>query len=181
LELVSVESGVQVPATYIPDFPIYPPETSWMREPRTDFPAITLVEADHRRVVYLAADLDRRLALYNLPDHGRLLANLVRWAAHDRFPLTVAGPGLIDCHLYRQPGRLILHLINLTNCAAWRAPVYELIPVGPLEVDVRLPKGVRARRVTGLVSGKTLTSESGDEWLRCRVESVLDHEVLVLE
>ena len=27
----------------------------------------------------------------NLPDHGNLLANLVRWAAHDNIPLTVDG------------------------------------------------------------------------------------------
>ena len=32
-----------------------------------------------------------------------------------RFPLAVHGPGLVDCHLYRQHKRLILHLVNLTN------------------------------------------------------------------
>jgi len=35
---------------------------------------------------------------------------VVRWTAADRIPLDVRGPGSIDCHLYRQPGRLILHL-----------------------------------------------------------------------
>ena len=38
----------------------------------------------------------------NLPDHGNLLANLVPLAGGD-IPLAVEGPGLIDCHLYRQP------------------------------------------------------------------------------
>jgi hypothetical protein len=61
-----------------------------------------------------------------------LLANLVRWAAASRIPLEVRGAGLIDCHLYRQPGRVILHLVNLTNAGAWRSPVDELIPVGSL-------------------------------------------------
>ena len=41
LPLVSLDKNVEVLATFIPDFPIYPPETSWMREPRTDIPAIT--------------------------------------------------------------------------------------------------------------------------------------------
>lgn len=45
LPLVSVDGDVEVLATFIPDFPIYPPETSWMREPRTDLPAITVKEA----------------------------------------------------------------------------------------------------------------------------------------
>lgn len=67
------------------------------------------------RVAYLAVDIDRRYAHTNLPDHGNLLANIVRWAVGDRIGLEVHGPGLIDCHLYRQSGRLILHLVNLTN------------------------------------------------------------------
>jgi hypothetical protein len=64
--------------------------------------------------VDMPADIDRRFAKDNLPDHARLLENLVRWAADGAIPLEVAGPGLIDCHLYRQPGRMILHLVNLT-------------------------------------------------------------------
>lgn len=36
LEPLRVDSGAQVLATFIPSFPIYPPETSWMREPKTD-------------------------------------------------------------------------------------------------------------------------------------------------
>src|SRR5438876_990471 len=88
--------------------------------------------AGHGRVAFLPADLDRRFARDNLPDHGDLLANLIRWAARDHIPLSVEGAGLVDCHLYRQPGRLILHLVNLTSAGAWRQPVHELIPVGPL-------------------------------------------------
>jgi len=34
--------------------------------------------------------------------------------------LSVEGPGPIDCHLYQQPGRLILHLVNLTGAGAAR-------------------------------------------------------------
>ncbi len=41
LPVVTVDPDVEVLATYIPDFPIYPPETSWMRQPKTDIPAIT--------------------------------------------------------------------------------------------------------------------------------------------
>ena len=44
-----------------------------------------------------------------------MLANLVRWASGDRLPLSVEGPGLIDCHLYRQQDRLILHTIRALN------------------------------------------------------------------
>ncbi len=65
----------------------------------------------------MPADIDRRYERQHLPDHGDLLANIVRWAAADAIPIEVRGPGLIDCHLYTQAGRFILHLVNLTNSA----------------------------------------------------------------
>ena len=124
-----------VPLTFVPAFPAFPPETAWMRQPSTDIPGLVL----NGRNAYLAADLDRRYARNNLPDHANLLENLVRWAAGDRIELEVQGPGLIDCHLYRQPGRLILHVVNLTNEGTWRGPLDELIPVGPHEVRIKIP------------------------------------------
>jgi hypothetical protein len=127
----------------------------------------------------MPADIDRRYAREHLPDHGDLLANVIRWASADSLPLTVEGPGLIDCHLYRQQDRIILHLVNLTSAGTWRAPVEELIPVGPLKVKVRLPeKNSKAARL--LVSGATsrMTLERGMAVIT--VPSITDHEVIVI-
>src|SRR4029453_4509166 len=120
-------------------FPTYPPETSWMREPKTDIPGLILSEHGTSRVAYMPADVDRRYARGHLPDHARLIANVVRWAASDRIPLTVDGTGLIDCHLYEQPGRLVLHIVNLTSEATCRGPVDELIRVRPFKGGVTAP------------------------------------------
>ena len=153
-----------------------------MREPRTDVPGLIVHTARGRgRVAYLPADLDRRYARDGLPDHGTLLANLVRWASGDTLPLTVRGPGLIDCHLYRQPNRLILHLVNLTSAGAWRGPVDELVPVGPLRVEVRIPEGVRVSKMKLLASQQQppLKLEKGAAVLQ--LPSLLDHEVIVWE
>lgn len=183
LEPLQVDATARVLATFVPSFPGFPPETSWMREPVTDIPALVLNERPGAgRVAYLVADLDRRYARDNLPDHGALLANLVRWAARDTLPLRVEGAGLIDCHLYRQENRLILHLVNLTSAGTWRAPVEELIPVGPLRVSVRASAGglsASVRTAHRLVAGgeTALTREGG--WLHLTLDSVLDHEVLV--
>ena len=132
------------------------------------------------RIVYLPADLDRRYGRDNLPDHGNLLANIFRWAAAGRIPFEVKGPGLIDCHLYRQPGRLILHLVNLTNEGAWRAPLDETIPVGPIEVRVKLPDDVRGRAAQYLVSGAKPAVAVRQGWATFEVKSVAEHEVVVL-
>lgn len=181
LEPMRMDADVIVPLTFIPPFPIYPPETAWMRQPKTDIPALALRTADGSRVAYLPADLDRRYANENLPDHADLLGNLIRWAARGRIPLELRGAGLIDCHLYRQPGRVILHLVNLTNAGAWRGPVDELTPVGPLQVRVQMPPEVRGHRGECLVAGRRIAVAVRGNWAEFDVRSVLDHEVVAIE
>ena len=180
LEPMRTDPGATVPLTFIPAFPVYPPETSWMREPQTDIPGLVLRTRGAAHIAYLPADLDRRYGRDNLPDHGNLLANLFRWAAAGRLPLEVKGPGLIDCHLYRQPGRLILHLVNLTNEGTWRAPLDEIIPVGPLEVRVKLPEDVRGHAPQLLVSAAKPTVAVRQGWATFELKSLADHEVVVV-
>ena len=184
-ELPDVEPvrGTTVLLTLVPESPTMPPENSWNRVPRSEIPGLVIREQNGARIAFLPADIDRRYAHGNIPDHGDLLANLVHWAAKDSIPLVVQGPGLIDCHLYRQQDRLILHLVNLTSAGTWRAPVEELIPVGPLTVRVKLPEGVSGKqRLLLTVSGATGTPilRQG-RWAQFEVKSVLDHEVAVLE
>jgi hypothetical protein len=181
LQPLTVAPGATVLATFIPSFPTYPPETAWMRTPKTDIPGIVVNEANGRRCVYFAADIDKQFANTYFPDHGDVLANAVRWAAGDSIPLEVTGPGLIDCELYQQPGRLILHLVNVTSEGTWRAPVHELIRVGPLNIRIKPPAGMQIRSVKPLVSQSNPTLATRDGWTTLELAGVLDHEVLVLE
>jgi hypothetical protein len=153
-----------------------------MRESRTNIPGLVLnTNAAGGRIAFLPADLDRRFARDNLPDHGRLLANLVRWTVRGSVPLEVKGPGLIDCHLYRQPQRLIIHLVNLTNTGTWRQPADELIPVGPIRVSVKLPQGMRGQHGRLLVAGQKAPAVKSAGWFCFEIKSILDHEVVVLD
>ena len=182
LEPLTVDPSAQVLLTFVPPRPATPPEAIWSQHDHTDLPGLIVNEhPGFGRVAYLAADLDRRYARTNTADFGRLLANLVRWAARDDIPLTVEGPGVIDTHLYRQPGRAIVHLVNLTNANTWRGPVEELIPVGPLKIGVRLPAGLRGRNLRLLVSDEKPALVAADGWARFELRSILDHEVAVIE
>jgi hypothetical protein len=178
---LTVDAGAVVPLTFVPAFPTYPPETAWMRQPKTSIAGLVLSQHGKGRVAYMPADIDRRYALEHLPDHAALLANNVRRASSDTQPLTVRGTGLIDCHLYEQRGRMILHLVNLTSEAAWRAPVDELIRVGPFDVSVRVPRTTRRSSARLLVSGRPVrvTIEGGRATFS--VESILDHEVIAID
>jgi hypothetical protein len=181
LDGLQVIQGAKVLLTFVPAFPVYPPETAWMREPKTDVPGLILNTAPSgARIAFLRADVDRRFARDNLPDHGDLLANLVRWTDRQRIPLAVEGAGLIDCHLYQQPGKVILHLVNLTSAGTWRQPIHELIPIGPIQVRLRLPQGVKPSPARLLVASQKPSVVPEGDWVRVRLDSILDHEVLVI-
>jgi hypothetical protein len=181
LQPLRVDAGAATLLSLVPEFPVYPPETAWMRESDSGSPGLVVSEAaGGGRVAYLAADLDRRYLRELMPDHANLLANLVRWAAKDSIPLHVEGAGLMDCHLYSQTGRAILHLVNLTSTATWRAPIDELIPVGPFHVKVKLPPGVGGRTARLLVAGGTTPISIAGGWAELQIKSVLDHEVVLL-
>jgi len=181
LEPLHVETDAEVLMTFIPQFPVYPPETAWMREPKTNIPGIVInTKTNGSRIAFIPADLDRQFGRFNLPDHGDLLKNIVHWVAKDNLPLVVNGAGLVDCHLYSQSNRLVLHIVNLTSAATWRQPLDELIAIGPLKVRVRLPGGIEGKHVQLLVSNQTIAAKTSKDWADFEIRSILDHEVAVI-
>ena len=181
LQEVTPDDKAVVPMTFVPHSPTHPPETSWMRTPRTDIAALVLHEqaAGRGRVAYLPGDVDRSFGRDNLPDQGNLLANLIRWTAADSIPLRVEGSGLLDCHLYHQPGRFVLHVLNLTSAGSWRSPLHESVRIGPFKVSVEV-KGANATAVHLLVSGETRPVAVRDGWATFEIKSIRDHEVVVI-
>ncbi|MEP7110714.1 MAG: alpha-amylase family protein [Ferruginibacter sp.] len=181
LTVLRTEAHVEIPLTFIPEFPVYPPETAWMRIPKTDIPGLILnTRANKSRIAFLPADIDRQFGNYNLPDHGNLLANIIRWAVKDNIPLKAKGAGLVDYHLYSQPGRLVLHIVNLTSAGTWRQPVHELISIGPLQVQVKLPGDAKGNSLRTLVTDQKILATVVDGWCHFEIKSVLDHEVVVI-
>ena len=181
LENLKVDSGAEVVLTFIPEFPIYPPETAWMREPKTEIPGLILnTLPSGARIAFMPADIDRQYARYNLPDHGKLLENAVRWASKDSVPLKVESVGLIDCNLYHQPNRLILHVVNLTSAGTWRQPTEEFIPVGPVKIAIKLSDNVQGKKLKLLVSEEDISGEIKDGWVNFTIPSVTDHEVVLV-
>lgn len=142
VEGVIARQNTSVLATYVPPFPIYPPEFSWMRESHTDIPTILAQDKPSQgRIVYFAADISSVYGRWRIPDHGDLLANAVQWCVHDQLPLRVEGPGYLDCHLYQKDDSLILHIINLSGRSAWPGYAEQDLPIGPLQVTLELPTG----------------------------------------
>ena len=140
------------PVTLIPSYPDLPMEHVFPRVEKTDERQVYLREQGTSRIVYFPGDLDRTFWEVLAPDHGRLLANAVQWAANETSPVTVGGPGLFDVTAWRQKDSLTVHLVNLTNAMAMKGPVREFMAVGPMTVTIRLPAGARTRGVRLLVA-----------------------------
>ena len=160
----------------MPSFPSHPPEFSWPAVERTALPGLYLNEGRDGggRVAYLPFDLDRSFGRWSQPDHGQLLAALVRWTLNAPLPVEVHGPGIVDVHLWTQPGRAILHLVNLTTPSYDRPPAHDLVAVGPYRVTLA---GVPATTAGLLVAGTTVPVVGSS----FELPSILDHEVISLE
>jgi Hypothetical glycosyl hydrolase 6 len=184
LPVVKVDDDVEVLATFVPDFPIFPPETSWMRQPYTDLPAMIVREASSgAKLIWLVADLDRCFARDENAEHALLIANAARWALADRSLLSVkGGGGFVSASLYRQESRQIIHLNNRVVTSRVPGRQSELIPIGPVEIRVRLQSGARAPSEAELrVSDRKVAARLDGTELVFQVDQILDHEVVVLE
>jgi hypothetical protein len=169
------------PLTLIPSYPDLPMEMVYPRVPQTDIAEVYLREVGKGRVAYFPWDIDRAFWEVLAVDHGRLLANAVRWAGAEEPPVEVEGPGVLDVTAWRQAGSMTVHLVNLTNPMMMKGPFRELIPVGEQRVTVRLPGGAQARRVKLLVSGHEVPVEQEGARLRVTVPSVWDLEVIAID
>lgn len=180
LRIVESTGSLEPLISYIPAFPIYPPEFCWIREDLDEIKTIFAGKLESgARVVYLAADIDRCFGRGALPDHGRLLANAVKWVSNGTLPIKVEGPGYIDCKLYKQDDKIIIHLVNLSGCNS-SGYCDEYLPVGPITVTVD-SQDIKASKALLTVSDGQVPISSSNGKLVFQIDKVIDHEMVVLE
>ena len=114
-----------------------------------------------------------------MPDHGILLANAVRWATNGALPLSLKGPGHIDCKLYRQDNRLIVHLTNLTG-ANRTGYLDEFTPVGPFTV-VLDAQDLHPKRAFATVNKKKIPMRVQNGQVSFDIAQISDFEMVVIE
>lgn len=171
--------------TLIPPYISYPPEMAYSLIGDTGVPLVLLTERatkDEGRRVYWSGNIDAYFNTTNSPDYQQLLLNSVRWAFPGEQPVEIGGPGLIEMHPYRQNGNIQVHLVNLTNPDIWKAPVHELLPVGPQTIRVKIPQSqCVASEAKCLVSERTLPVEIFEGWAQVTLTDLLDHEIVVFD
>lgn len=173
------------PLTLVPSYPDLPMEEVYPRQARTTTPEVYLRQTSGGRVVYFPWDIDRIFWEVLCVDHGRLLANAVRWAADEPAVVEVAGPGVLDVTVWRQNGSLTVHLVNLTNPMMMKGPLREFLPVGPFTVTLRLPEDVAqsgaSPRAHLLVAGTPAETVGQPGQITVTVPCVECHEVVAID
>jgi hypothetical protein len=166
---------------FVPDYPDLPMEEVYPR-PGEAAPAVVVREhPTGGRTVYLAFNVGEEYWEALQSDHGRLLANAVRWALGEAGPrVRVKGAGLVDLAVLEGDGELAVTLVNLTNPMAMRGQSHELLPLPPQTVLAQLPQGARDVRASLLVADRTVPVTVVDGQARVHVDHVERLEVLHL-
>jgi hypothetical protein len=180
---VRVKAAVRpasVPITEVPSYPDLPMEAVWTRVPRTDSPGVYLNEAGGR-VAYFPWDIDRTFQEALSPDHGLLMANVVRWAAREPMPVSVEGPGVVDLAVWRQASSLAVHLVNLTNPMMMKGPLREVLPLAAQKIRLRLPEGAKPRGARWLASGNAARFTQQNGWVETVSPAIGLYEILAVD
>lgn len=133
--------GASTPFLYVPDFPDLPMEEVYPRKAPEGAAVIARETAHGGRTVYIPWNIGEIFWEVFAVDHGRLIANSVRWALGKTPRLTVEGPGVIDLALRENENGLALSLFNLTNPMMMKGPIRENLPVAAQTVSVDIPRG----------------------------------------
>ncbi len=131
------------------------------------------------RSVYFSGALGSLAWTVPYPDLQRLIANAVRWAAHDVLPLRVTAPPTLQVSLRTQASaRRMVHLINLTGGERF---FRELVPLYDVIVELPAEAGCSVERAFMLSDGAALPVAQVDGVWRVTVPRVVDYDVLVFE
>ena len=113
----------------------------------SDSPGMLCREEGAARRVYIPALVGAMHAEYQIADHQQWMTDAVRWAHGEGLPLTAQAPGSVQIELWRQPGRLIVHLVNATGDMV--RPIAQIVPVHDIELRIPGSRPTRVRRASG--------------------------------
>ncbi|GLQ56868.1 alpha-amylase family protein [Devosia nitrariae] len=154
-QVIAVEAdvGAEIPFLYVPDFPDLPMEEVYVRGEATEPAVIARQVTGGGRTVHIPWNIGRTFWEVLAPDHGRLIANAVRWALGGPGRVTIDGLGVFDLSLRENEGGLALAMVNLTNPMMMKGPTRAFHPAGPQRLTIALPEGRRVAAARLLVAG----------------------------
>lgn len=154
--LIGVEAAPDTvaPFLYVPDYPDLPMEEVYPRQEPRGAAVVAREHSSGGRTVYIPWNIGAIFWEVLAPDHGRLIANAVRWALMTPPRVELSGHSVLDIAVREGKDELVVSLVNLSNPMMMKGPIREVYPVGPQEVSVAVPHGRSFERARLLVSGR---------------------------
>jgi len=181
LSRVEALDGTTALLTFVPPYPVHPPEKVYPDPKRTEV-GLLFCREGNGRTVYWAMDGDAAYWRSRLPDHRRLLLNAVHWARGNvPLPVTVEGEGLLEVTIWKSAQGMTVHLVNLTTPDLFGGPTEQIFPLNEQRFRLRMPNGVKPKQTHSLRQRKQLAFSHRDGALEVSVPQVIDHEVVIVE
>jgi hypothetical protein len=166
--------------TVVPGFVQYPPELAYPPVSHTDEPAVVLRETGSGRLAYFPGDIERTYWLTGHGDLLRLLHNTIRWITRDETVVHVEGDGFVELFAWETSPGYTVHLLNYTNPNAHHCWLESTYPLGPQEVSMALPTGVKIKSVELLRAEKGIPYRLESQLLRFTIPRIEDYEVAAI-
>lgn len=131
------------------------------------------------RVVYLPGRLDSMQCYAPSPGVERLFVNAVRWVSQGAVPVEIEASGIVGVTLFRQPRRLIVHLVNHQRDSLFRSDAFE--PARSLSLRVTVPSGCRVLRVRRLWENRGMPFRARGDVISIDVGRLDEYEAVALE
>ncbi len=139
-----------------------------------------LREKGKSRIAYLPSDIDRCAWKYGNTDMSTLLQNTIRWVTHNQAEVRVTGDGVAEVIAWETEPGYAIHILNYNNPNMTRPWIRKDYPIGPQQVRIELPAGVKISRVELLRAGARLPVQQKGRTLEFVIPSVQDYEVAAL-
>jgi hypothetical protein len=166
--------------TVVPGFVRYPPELAYPPVPHSDEPAVVLRETGSSRIAYFPGDIERSYWLTGHGDLLRLLHNTLHWITRDERIVHVEGEGFIEMLCWETTPGYAVHLLNYTNPNAHHGWMQSIHPLGPQNVRMKLPEGVKVKSVELLRGEQRVAFVLENRILQFTIPRVKDYEVAAI-
>ena len=166
--------------TVVPGFVQYPPELAYPPLSHTNEPAVVLRESGASRLAWFPGDIERTYWLTGHGDLLRLMHNTLQWLAHGERLVQVEGDGFVELFAWETTPGYAVHLLNYTNPNAHHGWVGSVFPLGPQQVSMRLPAGVRVKKIELLRAGNSVPFSVEDQTLWFTLPRIGDYEAAAI-
>ncbi len=131
------------------------------------------------RVVYLPGRLDSMQCYDPSPQIEQVFAKAVRWVSQDNLPVEIEASGTVGVTLFRQPKRIIVHLVNHQRDSRFNSDAFQ--PVEKIALRVHVPADCRVQRVRRLWEDRDMPFEVKDDTVHLEVGRLHEYEAVAVE